>query len=295
MARFVQTWKGASAGERRTTHLFFLDLCAALGVEGPSAGSSQDASYCFERPVDGGGAGGARGYIDLYKEGCFVLEAKQGSEAGDGHTGSARRHTVGWQKAMMGAFNQAVRYARLLPLRPGVPFVITADLGHCFELWSDFSEDRQGYGGYGARRTLMMDDLLRPEVQAELYAIFTDPRSLDPARRSARVTREVAAELAGLARALEAAGHAAEAVSAFLMRCVFTMFAEDAGLLEQQLFTRALESRWLARPHTFPAELERLWTVMDQGGDFHFDRVLRFNGALFNRTYSPEQEEPIPA
>jgi hypothetical protein len=285
MDRFVDEWSGHSAGERASAQPFLMKLCAALGVPEPTAASIQDGSYRFELPIEGGGQGGNKGFIDMYKAGCFVLEAKQGSEQGDAHLGIARRHTVGWQKAMMGAFNQASRYARQLPLRPGIPFILTVDVGYCIELWSDFSEDRRGYGSYSARQTLLMDDLRKPEVQEHLYTIFTDPWSLDPARRAARVTREIAAELATLARDLEGAGHSAEPVSAFLMRCIFTMFAEDTGLLPDKLFTRALQERWVARPQAFPGELERLWAVMDQGGDFHFDRVLRFNGALFKRRH----------
>lgn len=41
----------------------------------------------------------------------------------------------------------------------------------------------------------------------------------------------MAAKLATLARDLEDAGHAPQAVAAFLTRCLFCMFAEDVGLL----------------------------------------------------------------
>jgi hypothetical protein len=48
-----------------------------------------------------------------------------------------------------------------------------------------------------------MDDLHEPAVQARLKAIWTDPASLDPARRSAEVTRDIAERLARIARNLE--------------------------------------------------------------------------------------------
>jgi hypothetical protein len=32
------------------------------------------------------------------------------------------------------------------------------------------------------------------------------------------------------------------------MRCIFTMFAEDVGLLKEHLFTNALKTRWLETP-----------------------------------------------
>ena len=42
----------------------------------------EENTYVFERRVDRTASeDGQRGYIDLYKQGCFVLEAKQGSDA----------------------------------------------------------------------------------------------------------------------------------------------------------------------------------------------------------------------
>ncbi len=42
--------------------------------------------------------------------------------------------------------------------------------------------------------------------------------ALDPARRAAKVTREIADMLAVLAKSLESAGHAPDSVATFLMR-----------------------------------------------------------------------------
>lgn len=71
------------------------------------------------------------------------------------------------------------------------------------------------------------DDLRNPDVRKRLAAIWTDPKSLDPSAQAARVTREIADLLATVSCRLEARGHSAEAVSGFLMRVLFTMFAED--------------------------------------------------------------------
>lgn len=115
--------------------------------------------------------------------------------------------------------------------------------------------------------------------------MFLDPFSLDPSRYAARVTREVAGHLAELARALEDTGNPPEKVAAFLMRCIFTMFAEDVDLLQGKAFTRALEERWLLRPSTFKTEIEALWQAMKDGTNFGFERLLRFNGGLFADPY----------
>jgi hypothetical protein len=43
-----------------------------------------------------------------------------------------------------------------------------------------------------------------------------------------------------LGRSLEAAGHGAERVALFLMRSLFTMFAEDVGLLPRDSYRELL-------------------------------------------------------
>lgn len=89
----------------------------------------------------------------------------------------------------------------------------------------------------------MLEDLRDPDVRTRLAAIWTDPKSLDPSTQSARVTREVADLLATISRRLEARGHSAEAVSSFLMRLLFTMFAEDTEvLLPKDSFKRLLSA-----------------------------------------------------
>ena len=75
-----------------------------------------------------------------------------------------------------------------------------------------------------------LHDLEQDATRERLRQMWTEPYALDPSRRSAKVTREVAAQLAELAKSLEASGHSAETVANFLMRCIFTMFAEDVGL-----------------------------------------------------------------
>jgi hypothetical protein len=96
------------------------------------------------------------------------------------------------------------------------------------------------------------------------------------------VTREVATHLATLAKELHAAKHDPEQVARFLMRCLFTMFAEDVGLLPERLFTEHLEKEWIPHPETFAADVESLWQGMNRGGYiFGIGQLLRFNGGLF--------------
>ncbi|MHB9002388.1 MAG: class I SAM-dependent DNA methyltransferase, partial [Thermoanaerobaculia bacterium] len=98
---------------------------------------------------------------------------------------------------------------------------------------------------------------------------------------AARITREIAGHIASLARSLEAAKHEPELVAKFLMRCLFTMYAEDVQLLPKGIFSEAVE-RWIEQPESFPGEVEDLWKRMNEGGDlFGRGHIWRFNGGLF--------------
>ena len=106
--------------------------------------------------------------------------------------------------------------------------------------------------------------------------------SLDPARRTAEVTREVAERLALVANALEAAKHDPEVVASFLTRCLFCMFAEDVGLLPKRSFADLL-AKLSENPAGFVPMLKDVWHAMDKG-EFSVafnGNVLRFNGKLF--------------
>ena len=78
---FIARWTSADGTERANYQLFALDLCELLGVAKPIPASTADGSnaYVFERNVTASFAEGSRAarFIDLYKRGCFVLEAKQ--------------------------------------------------------------------------------------------------------------------------------------------------------------------------------------------------------------------------
>ncbi|MFB2876981.1 class I SAM-dependent DNA methyltransferase [Floridanema aerugineum] len=274
---FLNRWQGSSGDERANKDSFFLDLCKALGVEPPPAkGSIAGDRYCFEKNVKIPHPSGkvTTCFVDFYKQGHFVIEAKQGGEVAG--KGTAKRGTASYFKEMEKAFVQGLSYTRHLEPQP--PFLITCDIGSHFEIWLGFSGD---YGGYGARRTIPLIDFQKPDIFALFVDIFTNPQKRNPEKIAARVTREVAADLAALARSLESNRQPQE-VANFLMRCIFTMFAEDVGLLPEKLFTEALKERWIPKPKSFLPEVEALWQAMNEGTSFGFSgKLLKFNGGLF--------------
>lgn len=77
---FITRWTASAAAERANYQLFLSELCDALDVPRPDPTVADEAAnaYVFEKAVPL--PQGSTGRIDLYRRGCFVLEAKQGSE-----------------------------------------------------------------------------------------------------------------------------------------------------------------------------------------------------------------------
>jgi hypothetical protein len=285
---FISKWLNSSGNEIANKDTFCLDLCTALGVEPPPPqGSISGDPYCLEKNVKMPQSTGEikQGRIDFYKQGHFILEAKQGSNKSGGST--PKRGTTAYNKYMQKAFIQATAYAPHLPVKP--PFLITCDIGSHFEIWTGFNSD---YGGYGAGEKIKLEDLIKPENFDLFFDIFTNPQKRNPEKIRAKVTREVAAELAKLAAWLENQQHDPHEVANFLMRCIFTMFAEDVQLLKDNVFTKALAERWITNPGKFKPEIENLWQTMNTGGNFGFDAILRFNGSLFAQATAFDLPKP---
>ena len=282
---FITRWKTAAGGSERANYqLFIVELCQLLGVPSPdpSGEDSRDHAYVCERRVvfRHGNGSVSQGFIDCYKRGCFVLEAK-GSRKADGQVLSRK---------MEEARSQAQNYARALPAdsegRP--PFLLIVDVGKTFELYAEFTRSGAEHTPFpdAQNHRIPLAGLARPEVQARLRALWLDPMSLDPSRQSARATREIADMLAQLAKRLETR-HPAEEVAAFLTRCLFTFFAEDMRLLPERSFTELLESLQHT-PELFVDMVESVWRSMDTGGFCAAlrSKLLHFNGKLFKTPHA---------
>ncbi len=279
---FISRWRDADGSELANAQTFVRELCEllALPLPEPSRADTQDNAYVFERRVvfSHGDGSTSEGRIDCYRRGAFVLEAKR-LQAGT--------HTRGFDDALLRARTQAERYARALPAAEGrPPFVVVVEVGRVIELYAEFSRSGATYTPYPDPRShrIRLDDLAKPDIRARLRAVWLDPAALDPSRISGKVTRAVAVRLAAVAKSLEADGHDAEAVAGFLTRCLFSMFAEDVGLLPARSFSTLLDD--LAQnTQQFVPLLAALWREMDVGG---FSAVLRdtlprFNGKLFKQ------------
>ncbi|MGV3580388.1 class I SAM-dependent DNA methyltransferase [Brevundimonas sp.] len=301
---FIQRWSQARGGAERANYQMFLtELCEALELPRPDPASDDTRTndYVFERGVKRRESEGQTSTlrIDLYKKGAFILEAKQSRAAqrDDGQqslfkadeASSVAASQGKWDVLMRNARRQAEDYVFRLPAdHPAPPFIIVCDVGYVFEVYADFSGSGRAYSHFPDRKgfRIRLEDLRDPDITARLKAIWTEPQSLDPTRESARVTRQIAERLAAVSRRLER-NHPPEEVAHFLMRCIFTMFAEDVDLLPKGKFTALLEER-LENPDSFAPMLEGLWRSMDSenyAGRFYagFAEHLRwFNGGLFH-------------
>ncbi len=287
---FIARWQGQDGTERANYQLFLTELCELLELPKPDPASSdtEQNAYVFERRVDIKYPDGTetRGYIDLYKRSCFVLEAKQTSQ----HLDSER-----WDKSMLRAQAQADTYIRALPIDEGrPPFLIVTDVGRSIELYSEFSRSGAAYVPYPDPRShrIKIEDLRDEAIRERLTNVWNEPLKLDPAKQSARVTRDIAAQLAELAKTLEGK-YETEQVASFLMRCLFTMFAEDVGLIPHRSFTELLQSL-KDTPEHFSPMLEGLWETMNKGG-FSTEirhKLLEFNGGLFAEATALPLDKP---
>lgn len=315
---FIARWQGQEGGQERANYALFLtELCDLIGVEHPEpAGATHERNdYVFERVVTKRrDDSDALGRIDLYKRHSFVLEAKQSRWQGQKNEIKGQNDLFGadspgaprgrrgaeraWDVLMLNAKRQAEEYARALPTSHGwPPFILICDVGHCIEVYADFSGQGKNYTQFPDRRSfrIYLEDLHKAEIRERLRKIWLDPQSLDPTQVSAKVTRDIARRLAQVSQALEKQSYPAEDVAMFLMRCLFTMFAEDVGLLPEKSFKTLLED-CEQNPAAFVPSVTQLWEAMDSGGWAHAlkAQVRRFNGEFFrNKAALPLQREDI--
>jgi hypothetical protein len=112
VTEFIAKWSASGAAERANKDSFLIDLCDQLGVPRPSPTSSDPDkdTYTFERDAVFAHEGDkfTTGKIDLFNDGHFILETKQGSEEFSKKLGSAKRGTPAWSIAMRDAYGQAL-------------------------------------------------------------------------------------------------------------------------------------------------------------------------------------------
>ncbi len=247
---FIAKWRSSVLKERSAAQEHFLDLCRVLGEPTPAEADPTGETYCFER-----GAlkdSGSPGWADVWKRHCFAWEYKSPGESLDA------------------AFNQLRQYSLALE---NPPLLIVCDLRR-FRIRTNWTNT------VSETHEFALDDLADAATRDLLKWAFSDPDRLRPGETRQSLTERAAASFAALAQALRERGHDPQRVALFVNRLVFCMFADDVGLLPDEMFSKMLA---LARlnPPRFTDLAGTLFEAMAHGGDVGFEPVLWFNGGLF--------------
>ena len=247
---FIAKWHASELKERSAAQEHFIDLCRLLGEPTPAEADPTGNHYCFERGAAKDSGGG--GWADVWKRHCFAWEYK------------------GKHANLDTAFDQLRQYALALE---NPPLLIVSDM-HRFRIRTNWTNSVSKTYEFG------LDDLADGAVRDKLQWAMSDPERLRPGETRQTLTERAAQTFAELAQSLRDRGHAPEEVAHFVNRLVFCMFAEDVGLLPDDMFTRML-TQARRRPEKFEDGARKLFGAMATGGQVGFEDVEWFNGGLF--------------
>ncbi|MBL9009540.1 MAG: class I SAM-dependent DNA methyltransferase, partial [Alphaproteobacteria bacterium] len=255
-ADFIRKWGDSTLRERQASQSHFNDLCALIGEKTPTEADPFGESYCFERGAEK--TGGGDGWADVWKKGCFAWEYK------------------GKHKDLKGALRQVQAYA--LDLQ-NPPFLVVSDMER-IEVHTNWTNT------VSKTHVLTLEDLREPAKLELLRQVFAGSDALKPGVSPQELTATVAERFGDLGKRLQERGHAPRAVAHFLNQLVFCMFAEDAGLLPDALFSRTIKATQ-TRPGVAQAQLADLFAKMATEAEderFFGPELIRwFNGGLFDR------------
>ena len=248
---FIAKWSASELKESQASQSHFNDLCRMLDEPTPIEADPTGESYCFERGArkDSGGDG----WADVWKRHHFAWEYK------------------GPHANLDTAFRQLRQYALALE---NPPLLIVCDLQR-FRIRTNWTNSVSLTHEFG------LEDLRDTATRNKLKWALSDPERLRPGETRQDITERAAQRFATLAQSLRDRGNEPQAVAHFVNRLVFCMFAEDVGLLPNNLFTRMLEQA-IRRPPDFPDLARDLFGAMSEGGRVGFESVAWFDGGLFD-------------
>ena len=249
--QFIAKWRASELSERAAAQSHFNDLCALLDVPAPAEADSRGADYTFEKSVTK--PGGRKGRADVWKRGCFAWEYK----------GHARNLTQ--------AYSQLKEYADALD---NPPLLIVSDMKE-IRIHTNWTNT--------VAEIIVIDiaDLTSVEARRKLVWAFTDPEKLKPTRGRNEVTAEAAERIGALAAKLSRK-YDPRRVAHFLNKLVFSMFAEDIGLLPSRLFAELIEESVKDANEFVPLLTSLFGAMRTEGGRFGKHRIHWFNGGLFD-------------
>ncbi|MEW5988133.1 MAG: DNA methyltransferase [Chloroflexota bacterium] len=248
---FVAKWRGMGLKERSAAQEHFIDLCRLVGHATPAEADPSGDRFTFEKGASK--QRGGQGWADVWYRGRFAWEYK------------------GRHADLDKAYQQLLQYREALE---NPPLLIVSDLERMVIHTNFTNTVKQVYD-------LGLDDLLKSEGLERLRAVFYKPEALRAAQTTEQVTRQAAEEFSRLAELLRKWGEEPGRIAHFLIRLLFCLFAEDIGLLPEELFSR-LVARTRRNAGAFHQQLQQLFRAMAQGGWFGEHEIAHFNGGLFD-------------
>ena len=242
---FIAKWHNVQFGEKQASQEMFLDICALVGHPTPVAYGNSDV-FTFEKSVPGG-------FADAYLEEHFGWEFK-GSDA-----------------QLPEAINQLLRYQVYLKTPP-LLIVSSFDTIHI----------RTNFPGMETiLHVIPVAALDQTDNLAKLRNAFSAPGEFRPNRTVEEVTQETANLFRDIVADMEQHNEDPERLARYLNQIVFCLYAEDAGLLPDGLFSEIVR-RQFRRPDLFNQAVDNLFAQMSGGGLFGSDEIPHFNGDLFH-------------
>lgn len=243
--RFINKWMSVQFGEKQAAQEMFIDICRMVGHATPGEYGDREA-FTFEKWVPGG-------FADAYLEERFGWEFK-GSDAD-----------------LDGAMNQLLRYQVHLKTPP----LLIVSSFRSIRIQTNFP------GMVTTRHDIALPELAQPEKLQLLRSAFFAPADLRPDRSVEDVTRETADLFRDIVADMEEHNEDPERLARYLNQIVFCLYAEDAGLLPDNLFTQIV-SREYRDPSSFNRAMGGLFERMAVGGMFGAAEIPWFNGDLFD-------------
>jgi hypothetical protein len=304
---FVAKWNASRLKESAAYTEHFIDLCRLAGQPTPAEADPSGDFFTFQKGVkkNASGApaledspigplplkpGAAQGYADVWFKDHFAWEYK------------------GRHKDLEKAREQLLQYLDDLQ---NPPVLVVCDFER-FEIHTRFNNCVK------TSFRFTNDDIVKPEVLAQLRNLFENIDAFKPSKTVQSVTEDVARQFATLAASLHSRGADPRRAAHFLMKLLFCLFAEDVGLLPNQIFTKivgralgrfqGVDILWGDTPGELPRiqaktlnqrardrerdsdsedgflsrHLRQLFRAMKTGGAVMMEEIDHFNGGLFD-------------
>ena len=242
---FVAKWRNIDFGEKQASQEMFLDICALVEHPTPVFYGDRD-TFTLEKHVPGGDA-------DAYLEGHFGWEFK------------------GSDNQLDEALKQLLRYQVYLKTPP----LLIVSSFQTIRIRTNFRDMET------VVHEIPVAELEQPEHLEKLRWVFHSPDEFRTNRTVAEATKESADLFTAIVENMEQRNEDPERVARYLNQIIFCLYAEDADLLSNALFTETLREH-SNDPATFDLAIRNLFTQMAGGGLFGAARVAHFNGDLFN-------------